>query len=64
MPGWVITTEPADEPDAADPVVMIEGAHIPAVPDLRGRCVDVTVGKVETAGQRPRRFGLAPKGAE
>ena len=64
VPGGVITTEPADEPDAADPVVMIDGAHIPAVPGLRGRCIDVTVGKVETAGQPPRRFGLAPEGAE
>lgn len=43
---------------------MIDGARLRAVPGL-GRChVDVTVGKVETAGRPPRRFALAPLGSE
>lgn len=47
VPDGVVTTDPPDEPGREAPVVMIDGAHIPAVPGLQGRCVDVTVGKVE-----------------
>ena len=43
---------------------MIDGAHIRAVPGHQSRRLDVTVGKVETAGRPPRRFALAPMGAE
>ena len=42
-------------------VVMIDGAHIRAVPGHQSRHLDVTVGKVETAGRKPRRFAFAPK---
>ena len=50
--------------DDAEIVVMIDGAHIRAVPGHQSRRLDVTVGKVETAGRPPRRFALAPMGAE
>jgi hypothetical protein len=42
-------------------VVMIDGAHIRAAPGYQSRHLDVTVGKVEVSGRRPRRFALAPK---
>lgn len=48
----------------AEIVVMIDGAHIRAVAGHWSRHLDVTVGKVETAGRPPRRFALAPAGAE
>ena len=48
----------------AETVIMIDGAHLRAVPGLGSRHVDVTVGKVETAGRPPRRFALAPTGSE
>ncbi|MBA3479097.1 MAG: hypothetical protein H0T52_11985 [Lautropia sp.] len=44
--------------------MMIDGAHIRAVPGHQSRRLDVTVGKVETTGRPPRRFALAPSGAE
>jgi len=43
---------------------MIDGAHIRAVPGHQSRHLDVTVGKVEVAGRKPRRFAFAPKGAD
>ena len=43
---------------------MIDGAHIRAVPAHQSRHLDVTVGKVEVAGRKPRRFAFAPKGAD
>jgi hypothetical protein len=42
-------------------VVMIDGAHIRAVPGHQSRHLDVTVSKVEVAGRKPRRFAFAPK---
>lgn len=45
-------------------VVMIDGAHIRTVPGHQSRHLDVTVGKVEVAGRKPRRFAFAPKGAD
>ena len=45
-------------------VVMIDGARIRAVPGHQSRHLDVTVGKVEVAGRKPRRFAFAPKGAD
>jgi hypothetical protein len=45
-------------------VVMLDGAHIRAAPGYQTRHVDVTVGKVEVTGRRPRRFALAPKGSD
>ena len=50
--------------DQEEIVVMIDGAHIRAVPAHPTRHLDVTVGKVETVGRLPRRFALAPTGAE
>lgn len=44
-------------------VVMIDRAHIRAVPGHHRRHINVTVGKAETAGRQPRRFALAPLGA-
>ena len=41
-------------------VVMIDGAHIRAAPGYQTRHVDVTVGKVEVTGRRPRPFYWAP----
>ena len=56
---------PKDVPAANDEiVVMIDGAHIRAAPGYQSRHVDVTVGKVEVTGRRPRRFALAPKGSD
>jgi hypothetical protein len=56
------------EPDAGsskdgEMIVLIDGAHIRAAPGYQTRHIDVTVGKIETAGRAPRRFALAPKGA-
>ena len=45
-------------------VVMIDGAHLRAVPGHPSRHLDVTVGKVEAIGRLPRRFALAPLGAK
>jgi hypothetical protein len=45
-------------------VVLIDGAHIRAAPGHRTRHLDVAVGKVEAPGRRPRRFALAPLGAD
>ena len=62
------TLAPADSghrrTEDAEILVMIDGAHIRAVPRHQSRRLDVTVGKVETAGRRPRRFALAPMGAK
>jgi hypothetical protein len=54
----------AEGPINREVTVMIDGAYIRAVPDLQSRHLDVTVGKVEVAGRRPRRFAMAPRGAE
>ena len=43
---------------------MIDGAHIRAVPGHQSRHLDVTVGKIEVTGHKPRRFAFAPKGAD
>jgi hypothetical protein len=43
---------------------MIDGAHLRAVPGLNSRNVDMTVGKVETAGRPSLRFALTPMGSE
>jgi hypothetical protein len=48
----------------AEIVGMIDGAHLRAAAGHASRHLGVTVGKVETANKRPRRFVLAPKGAE
>lgn len=45
-------------------LVMIDGAHIRAVPGHQARHLDVTVGKVEAAGHPPRRFAFAPSGVD
>jgi hypothetical protein len=45
-------------------IVMIDGAHIRATPGYQTRHIDVTVGKVEVTGRRPRRFALALKGSD
>ena len=56
---------PKDVPASTDEmVVMIDGAHIRAVPGYQSRHLDVTVGKVEVSGRQPRRFALAPKGSD
>ena len=44
--------------------MMIDGAHIRAVPGHQSRHLDVTVGKIEVSGRKPRRFAFAPKGAD
>ncbi|WP_051956138.1 hypothetical protein [Beijerinckia mobilis] len=44
--------------------VFLDGAHIRAVPGHQSRTLDVMVGKVETEGGTPRRFGFAMKGAD
>jgi hypothetical protein len=57
--------DPADpSPSSKETVVMIDGAHIRAAPGHQSRHLDVTVGKVEVAGRKPRRFAFAPKGAD
>ena len=56
---------PKDVPASNDEmVVIIDGAHIRAAPGYQSRHLDVTVGKVEVRGRRPRRFALAPKGSD
>ena len=56
---------PKEVPALADEmVVMIDGAHIRAAHGYQSRHLDVTVGKIEVAGLQPRRFALAPKGAD
>ena len=56
---------PKDAPASGDEmIVMIDGAHIRAAPGYQSRHVDVTVGKIEVSGRRPRRFALAPKGSD
>jgi len=45
-------------------VVLIDGAHIRATPDHQARHLDVTVGKVESPDRSPRRFAMAPRGAD
>ncbi len=56
---------PKDVPASNDEmIVIIDGAHIRAAPGYQTRHVDVTVGKVEATGTRPRRFALAPKGSD
>jgi hypothetical protein len=54
----------APSPSSKETVVMIDGAHIRAAPGHQSRHLDVTVGKVEVAGRKPRRFAFAPKGAD
>jgi hypothetical protein len=53
-----------ERPNDPEVVVLIDGAHIRAVPKHRSRHLDATVGKVEVTGRPPRRFALAPRGAE
>jgi hypothetical protein len=48
----------------AEMMVLIDGAHIRAAHGYQSRHIDVTVGKIEVAGKPPRRFALAPKGAD
>jgi hypothetical protein len=56
---------PKAVPEANDEIiVMIDGAHIRAAPGYQSRHLDVTVGKVEVNGRRPRCFALAPKGSD
>lgn len=55
--------EPAIDP-AEEIMVLIDGAHIRAAHGYQSRHVDVAVGKIEVAGKPPRRFGIAPKGAD
>ena len=49
---------------AAEIVVLIDGAQIRAAHGYQSRHLDVTVGKTEVTGKPPRRFALAPRGAE
>ena len=59
------SAEPADPPPSSKEImVMIDGAHIRAVPGHQSRHLDVTVGKIEVTGREPRRFAFAPKGAD
>ena len=55
--------EPVIDP-AAEIVVLIDGAHLRAAHGYQSRHLDVTVGKIEVTGKPPRRFALAPRGAE
>jgi hypothetical protein len=55
--------EPAVDPPA-EIVVLIDGAHIRAAYGYQSRHLDVTVGTIEVRGKPPRRFALAPRGAE
>jgi hypothetical protein len=56
---------PKDVPASNDEmIVMIDGAHIRSAPGYQSRHLDITVGKVEVTGRRPRRFALAPKGSD
>lgn len=58
--------DPSTEAEDAgeDIIVLIDGAHIRAAPGHQARHLDVTVGKVEVPGRPPRRFALAPLGAD
>jgi Protein of unknown function DUF86 len=57
--------KPGPEIDpSAEMMVVIDGAHIRAAHGYQSRHIDVTVGKIEVAGNPPRRFALAPKGAD
>jgi hypothetical protein len=47
-----------------DITVLIDGAHIRAVPGHQTRHLNVTVGKVEAPGRKPRRFAMAPLAAD
>jgi hypothetical protein len=50
-------------PDRPTEILMaIDGAHSRAAHGYQSRHIDVTVGKIEVAGRKPRRFALAPKG--
>ena len=51
--------DPADEM-----LVLIDGAHIWAAHGYQSRHLDITVGKIEVSGRQPRRFALAPRGAD
>jgi hypothetical protein len=42
--------------------VILDGAHIGAIPTTQSRLVDVTVGKILDVGGKSRRLGLAPRG--
>jgi hypothetical protein len=44
--------------------VLIDGAHVRAAPGPQTRHLDVTVGKVEAPGRKPRRFALAQLAAD
>jgi hypothetical protein len=54
---------PAVDPPA-EIVVLTDGAHVRAIPGYQSRHLDVTVGRIEVTGKPPRRFALAPRGAE
>lgn len=57
--------EPEPEIDPlAETMVVIDGAHIRTAHGYQSSRIDVTVGKIEVAGKPPRRFALAPKGAD
>lgn len=58
------STVAAEQREQPEIVVMIDGAHVRAVPGHQSRHIDVTVGKVETAGRAPRRFALVPSVAD
>lgn len=62
----VIASPSLDIESAGDAgiLVVIDGAHIRAVPGHQARHLDVTVGKVEAAGHPPRRFAFAPSGVD
>ena len=51
-PGKPVTADPSR------PVVMLDGAHVRAVPGHQTRTFEVICGKVEHAGRSPRRFAL------
>jgi hypothetical protein len=53
-----------DRDPSTEIMMVIDGAHIRAAHGYQARHIDVTVGKIEVAGKSPRRFALAPKGAE
>jgi hypothetical protein len=55
--------KPAIDP-TAEMMVLIDGAQIRAAHGDQSRHLDLTVGKIEVTGKPPKRFALAPKGAE
>ena len=61
---WSVVSRFFELPTTPEMVVLIDGAHIRAAHGYQSRHVDVTVGKIEVLGEPPRRFALAPKGAE